>query len=291
MHERVDISVSPAIKAGRRIVGSRFKDLRPPLIMGVLNTTPDSFSDGGSFLDPEKAVDHGLRMVEDGADIIDIGGESTRPFAPPVPPGSELERVLPVVKELARSTDVPLSIDTRHSLVARACLDEGCSIINDISAFTDPEMEGLLIGTDATGVIMHMKGDPTTMQVSPTYQDVINEVHGFLGSRVEHLVSQGIRRDQLFIDPGIGFGKTVDGNIMLLRHLDRFKDIGCHILVGTSRKSFLGKIIGNNGPKDRLEGSIVSMLISIRNGASIVRVHDVKETKRAIMVQESIMDK
>ncbi|MCU0798814.1 MAG: dihydropteroate synthase [Candidatus Thermoplasmatota archaeon] len=291
MYERMEISSSPAIKAGRRIDRSRFEDLRPPLVMGVLNTTPDSFSDGGMFLDPEKAVLHGMSMVEDGADIIDIGGESTRPFAQSVSLDSELGRVLPVVKGLAKRTGVPLSIDTRHPEVARACLEEGCSIINDISAFSDPTMERLLKESDATGVIMHMQGDPASMQISPSYVDVVQEVHSYLLSRVEHLTSHGIRRDRLLIDPGIGFGKTVEGNILLLRHLDRFRDIGCHVLVGTSRKSFLGKLLGTNEPKDRLEGSIASMLISISNGASVVRVHDVRSTKRAIIVQRSILGK
>jgi len=289
MDERIIISSSPAIKAGRRIDRSRFEDLEPPLIMGVINTTPDSFSDGGMFLDPEKAVLHGMSMVEDGADIIDIGGESTRPFAQSVPLDSEIERVLPVVRELAKRTDVPLSIDTRHPKVAMACLEEGASIINDITAFSDPIMERLLKESDATGVIMHMQGDPASMQISPSYIDVVHEVHSYLLSRVKHLTSLGIRRDRLFIDPGIGFGKTVEGNVLLLRDLDRFRDIGCHILVGTSRKSFIGKILGTTDPSDRSEGSIASMLISIRNGASVVRVHDVKATKRAITLQRTIL--
>lgn len=291
MRDRVDLSTLPPRKAGRRIDAARFEDLSPPLVMGVLNITPDSFSDGGLYLDPERAVEHGLRMVEEGADIVDIGGESTRPFAVPVTPEEELRRVLPVVKELARRTEIPLSIDTRNHQVARACIGEGCSLINDISGLSDPHMGSILLESEANGVVMHMQGAPVDMQVSPTYHDVVSEVHDFLLSKVDMLTSRGVGRDRLFIDPGIGFGKTVEDNLLLLRHLDRLSDIGCHILLGTSRKSFIGKVLGTNDPKDRLEGSIASMLLGIRNGASVIRTHDVLASIRAIKVQNAILGK
>jgi dihydropteroate synthase len=238
--------------------------------MGVLNVTPDSFSDGGRWLDPDAAVEHGLRMVAEGADVIDVGGESTRPGAEPVTPAEELRRVLPVVGALA--PHVRISIDTRHAQVAEAAIDAGATLVNDVSAS--------LANTAAAGgagwVAMHMQGDPRTMQQAPAYDDVVAEVRAFLVERAD-----AAGANEVWIDPGIGFGKTVEHNLSLLRHLDRLVSTGYPVLVGTSRKGFLGRLTDDAPADDRLEASVATAAWALARGASMVRVHDVAPTVAA----------
>ncbi len=255
--------------------------------MGILNVTPDSFSDGGEYNGLDLAVERGFQMAREGADIIDIGGESTRPFADPVPIEDELGRTIPVVESLAGKLDIPISIDTRHVEVAEKALSCGASMINDVNGLLGEGMEELAIGSGATVVVMHMKGDPGNMQVKPHYDDVVDEVHHFFQQRVEHLTTLGMDRGRIWIDPGIGFGKRVWDNLLIIRELSRFKDIGCPILLGPSRKSFIGKVLGLE-VEDRLEGSLASALIGVQNGASIVRVHDVASTGKALMIQKAV---
>ncbi|MCS7249735.1 MAG: dihydropteroate synthase [candidate division WOR-3 bacterium] len=261
-----------------------------PLIMGILNLTPDSFYDGGKFKDIKEAVDYGIKMVEDGADIIDVGGESTRPGSEPVPLKEELKRVLPVIKELKKKINIPISIDTYKSEVAKICLSEGCEIVNDISGLRfDKKMAEVVANYDAYCVIMHIKGKPKTMQKRVYYKDVIKEIFDYLKERVEYAINNGIKREKIIIDPGIGFGKLLEHNLEIIRRLDEFKSLNLPILVGHSRKSFIGKIL-NCEPKDRLFGSISCAIFLALKGANILRVHDVKETKEAIMVYKAIIN-
>ncbi len=238
--------------------------------MGVLNVTPDSFSDGGRWLDPEAAVTHGLRMVAEGADVIDVGGESTRPGAEPVPVDEELRRVLPVVEALAGH--VRVSIDTRKAEVAEAAIEAGASLVNDVSASLAP----VAAAGGAGWVAMHMQGDPRTMQQAPAYDDVVAEVRAFL---VERAASSGV--EEVWIDPGIGFGKTLEHNLTLLRRLGELVDTGFPVVVGTSRKAFLGRLTGGAGVDDRVEASIATAAWSLSQGAAMVRVHDVAPTVAA----------
>lgn len=262
-------------------------------IMGVLNVTPDSFSDGGRYSNLEGAVNHGLKMVEEGADIIDVGGESTRPKShaygagsEPVPMVEELRRVLPVIKSLVRQTDVPISVDTYKAEVARAALDAGAVIVNDISGFHfDEGMPEAAAQAGASVVLMHIKGTPKTMQQNPTYGNLFGEIMEYLAVGLNHARRLGI--EQVIIDPGIGFGKTQEHNLSIIRRLQVFKTLGCPILIGPSRKTFLGNIL-NLPVEDRLEGSLAAVVACILNGANIVRVHDVKEAKRAAMVADVI---
>ncbi|MBN1273423.1 MAG: dihydropteroate synthase [Candidatus Aminicenantes bacterium] len=259
--------------------------------MGVLNVTPDSFSDGGIYFERKKAVSRGLDMAAAGADIIDIGGESTRPGSDPVSPEAEKERVIPVISELRRQTEVLISIDTTKSQVAQAALDAGADMINDISAFRfDPEMAGLAAQKKVPVVLMHMKGVPKTMQKAPTYKDVVNEVEGFLAERVEFATAHGIERNKIIIDPGIGFGKRLEDNLELLYNLDCLKKLNRPILVGASRKSFIGTIL-DLPPKERLEGTIASAVLCIARGAHILRVHDVIAVRRAALVADAIINR
>jgi len=262
-------------------------------VMGVLNVTPDSFSDGGKFIGRDAAIEHALRMVEDGADIIDVGGESTRPKsqaygdgADIVPTDEELHRVIPVIDELVRHTDVPISIDTYKTSVAREALQAGASIVNDISGFTfDQDMPSVVAGAGASAVVMHIQGTPKTMQQNPTYQDLMGEISTFL----EESLAKGRRAgiDQMIVDPGIGFGKRLEHNLQLIRQLKSLEALGCPILVGPSRKSFIGAILGLP-VNERLEGSLAAAVGCILNGAHIIRVHDVKETKRAALIADAI---
>ena len=238
--------------------------------MGVLNVTPDSFSDGGRWLDPEAAVTHGLRMVAEGADVIDVGGESTRPGAEPVPVDEELRRVLPVVEALAGH--VRVSIDTRKAEVAEAAIEAGATLVNDVSASLAP----VAAAGGAGWVAMHMQGDPRTMQQAPAYDDVVAEVRAFL---VDRASSAGV--DEVWIDPGIGFGKTHEHNLTLLRRLGELVDTGLPVVVGTSRKAFLGRLTGGAGVDDRVEASIATAAWSLSQGAAMVRVHDVAPTVAA----------
>jgi dihydropteroate synthase len=255
-------------------------------IMGILNVTPDSFSDGGKHYAVDQAVAAAQRMAEDGADFIDVGGESTRPGSEAVPLDEELRRVIPVIERLAHELSIPISIDTYKSSVADAALTAGASIVNDISAMRfDGEMINTAVRHRATVVLMHMQGTPRTMQQNPTYEHVTTEVKQFLDNRVRTAREAGIR--QLIVDPGIGFGKNVQHNLQLLRELDSFKELGCPILVGPSRKSFIGTIL--NLPVDqRLEGTAAAVAVSIVNGANIVRVHDVKEMARIARLADAV---
>jgi len=255
------------------------------LLMGVLNVTPDSFSDGGLFFDEETAVTHAQHMVRDGADIIDVGGESTRPGSASLSAKEELERVLPVVTRLAHELSVPISIDTYKPAVAKACLKAGAHLVNDISGLSNPEMVTLIAKHDVPVIIMHMQGTPTNMQDHPTYEDVIKEINMFFHERITLARNGGIKK--VIIDPGIGFGKTLEHNLLIFKHLDAFATHGCPLLVGPSRKSFIGKITGLP-PQERLEGTIAAVTVAVMNGAQIVRVHDVKECKRAIQVADAI---
>ncbi|MGA1820956.1 MAG: dihydropteroate synthase [Thermoplasmatota archaeon] len=262
---------------------ARFSNLKPPLIMGILNVTPDSFSDGGMYLDSDAAVERGLKMVSEGADIIDVGGESTRPFSEIVPPEVEIERVLPVIRELVRKIPVPVSIDTRNPETASECIGAGASMVNDVNGLREEGMDELVARTGVSAVIMHMMGSPKDMQVSPRYEDVVAVVRDFLDERVERMTDLGVDRGRLIVDPGIGFGKTVEHNLDLIANIKVLKQIGCPVLIGASRKSFIGKILGTE-TDERLAGSLAAALESVRRGADIVRVHDVLETKRALMI-------
>jgi dihydropteroate synthase len=256
-----------------------------PLIMGVVNVTPDSFSDGGLFLDADAAVEHGLRLVDEGADILDVGGESTRPGAEPVGEEEERERVLPVVERLARDAGARLSIDTTKLAVARAALDAGATLVNDVSAFRfDPGMAALVAETGAGCCLMHMLGEPRTMQEDPRYDDVVSDVKAFLEERLAFAVSEGIDEERVWLDPGIGFGKTVEHNLELLRRLDEIVAIGRPVVVGTSRKSFLGKLVGGRDEGQRLPGTIATNVLALERGASVFRVHDVAQNADALAV-------
>ncbi|MFQ6038607.1 MAG: dihydropteroate synthase [Candidatus Aminicenantales bacterium] len=276
----------PALQVNgtRHVLGQR------TWIMGVLNVTPDSFSDGGLYLKKERAVERGLELAEQGADIVDVGGESTRPGSDPIPVEEELRRVIPVIRELRAQTDVLISIDTTKSGVAREALEAGADIINDISAFRfDDRMPLLAAEYGVPVVLMHMKGTPKTMQARPCYEDLFQEIHGFLEERIVKAEAYGISRENIIIDPGIGFGKTVDHNLALLRNLKFLEDLERPILVGVSRKSFIGKIL-HLPPQERLEGTIASAVVSVLNGAHILRVHDVEAVKRAVEMAEAIMN-
>jgi dihydropteroate synthase len=261
---------------------------RRTLLMGVVNVTPDSFSDGGSFLDPNAAIEHGLRLVADGADILDVGGESTRPGSDPVPADEEAGRVIPVVGALVERTAVPISVDTRKAAVARGALGAGAAIVNDVTAGADPEMFAVVRDAGAGLVLMHMKGEPKTMQDEPTYHDVVAEVRGFLGARVDAAVAAGIGRGRLSIDPGIGFGKTLEHNLALLRDLARLRDLGVPVLVGPSRKRFIGALTGAEAD-DRLEGTAGAVAWCAAQRADVVRVHDVREMSRVVRVVDAIV--
>jgi len=255
---------------------------RRPVVMGVLNVTPDSFSDGGRYLDHDVALRHGRQLVVEGADIVDVGGESTRPGAGDVSDEEEIDRVVPVIATLVAETDVLVSVDTRRETVARRALEAGAHIINDVSAFThDERMADLARATGAGVVLMHMQGTPRTMQTQPNYGNVVEEVAAYLESRVEALVCTGVERDRLAIDPGIGFGKTVAHNVELLRHLARIGQCGRPVLIGLSRKSFLGKLTGA-AVDDRLAAGLAALVYCVLNGAAIMRVHDVKASRDAV---------
>jgi len=257
--------------------------------MGILNVTPDSFSDGGRYLDARAAVAWGLEMAAEGADIIDVGGESTRPGALPVAPDEEMARVVPVVREIRKESAALISVDTSKAAVARAALDAGADIINDVSALRfDPDMAGVAADSGAAVVLMHMKGTPETMQVEPRYEDLFAEVRGFLEARADAARSAGVRRDRIIVDPGIGFGKTFAHNIALIEGLGFLDDLGFPVLAGVSRKSFIGKALGA-GPGERLEGSLAAGVLCIERGTHILRVHDVRATRRAADMTDAVL--
>ncbi len=262
--------------------------LRRTALMGIVNVTPDSFSDGGRYFDPAQAISHGVKLAEEGADIIDVGGESTRPGARPVSGREEMERVIPVVRGLRRELSAPISIDTYKAEVARAALDEGADIVNDISALRfDPAMAPLVAAERVPVVLMHMQGTPRTMQQRPYYRDVVEEVKEFLRDRLRFAVEAGVDPERIVIDPGIGFGKELEHNLALLRALPALTDLGRPVLVGPSRKTFIGKIL-DVGPEERLEGSLAAAVAAVLGGASVIRTHDVKEARRAIRVADAM---
>ncbi len=254
--------------------------------MGVVNVTPDSFSDGGEFLDPDAAVAHGAQLAADGAAILDIGGESTRPGAEPVSEEEELRRTIPVVEGLAaENSGWEISIDTTKSAVAEAALEAGAALVNDVSALRfDPAMAGLIADRNAGCCLMHMLGEPRTMQSDPRYDDVVSEVKSFLEERLAFAVAEGIAEDRVWLDPGIGFGKTAQHNLELLRRLDELVAIGRPVVVGTSRKSFLGKLAGGRDESERLPGTIATNVLALERGARIFRVHDVAQNRDALVI-------
>jgi dihydropteroate synthase len=267
----------------------RFSFPRPALVMGIVNVTPDSFYDGGRFLDPQAAVAHALELVEQGAEIIDIGGESTRPGALPVDEAEELRRVLPVMRRLAGQVKVPISIDTLKPGVARAALDAGASLVNDVAANRqDPSLWRFVAEAGAGYVCMHMQGTPQTMQVQPTYADVAREVGEFFTDRLGRLNECGISREQIIFDPGIGFGKTVEHNLRLLGASRDFKRLERPLLVGVSRKSFIGKLLSAELGA-RLPGALACACLAVATGVQIIRAHDVAETVQAIRMTEAIL--
>lgn len=252
--------------------------------MGVVNATPDSFSDGGLHLEADAAVRHGERLAAEDADILDIGGESTRPGAAPVDAGEEARRVVPVVQRLAAATSARISIDTTKRRVAEAALGEGATVVNDVSAFRwDPEMASLVADADVDCCLMHMQGEPRTMQEAPTYGDVVSDVRGFLEERLGFAVAEGVPEERVWLDPGIGFGKTLDHNLELIRRLDEIVAIGRPVVIGVSRKSFLGTLTGRD-VGDRLAATVAANVLAMERGASIFRVHDVAATRDALRV-------
>jgi len=264
-----------------------FKESTPPLLMGVVNVTPDSFSDGGRFLDPEAAVAHALRLVAEGADILDIGGESTRPNATPVPETEEIRRVLPVIEKLRSQVSVPLSIDTQKPAVARAALEAGACIVNDIAANRmEDAMWRLVAETGAGYIAMHMQGTPADMQTAPHYEDVVREVGEFFRERLERFTQAGMRPEQIALDVGIGFGKTVEHNLQLLGALGSFRKFVRPMLLGVSRKSFIAHVAGE--AVGRLPGSLACALWAASQGVAVLRVHDVAATRQALDVLGAI---
>ena len=259
-------------------------DFSKPLIMGVLNVTPDSFSDGGQFVEVDEAVSHAKQMIIQGADIIDIGGESSRPGSDPVSVDEELQRVIPVIEKLLELS-IPISIDTYKPEVAQECLSRGVHILNDIEGLRNQDMVTVAAKYDVPVIVMHMLGKPKTMQHNIEYSDVIEDIYTFFEKQIA--IAKGAGISELILDPGIGFGKTVDHNLQIIKNLDGFKSLGYPLLVGASRKSFIGKLTGAN-VQDRLSGTIVSNIFALQNGASILRVHDVKECKQAIQLFEAI---
>jgi dihydropteroate synthase len=263
-----------------------------PLILGIVNVTPDSFSDGGQYLGADRAIEHARALVRDGADLIDIGGESTRPGAEPVPLEDELGRVVPVVKALAGLITVPISIDTYKAEVARQCLQAGARIVNDVTGLMgDPEMIEVVRRTGAGAIVMHMQGTPQTMQLSPQYDDVVGEISRFLEDRLQSFVNQGIDRQQIVLDPGLGFGKSGAHNWQLLSRLEQFQRLERPVCLGVSRKGFIGKLIGR-GVQESLAGSLaVACVAACKGAAQVLRVHDVKETRDALLVVERMGSK
>ena len=258
--------------------------------MGILNITPDSFSDGGKYLSTSRAIDRAFEMVDDGADIIDIGGESTRPGSTFISKDEELQRIVPVIQEIRnQDSEILISIDTYKSDVAEIAIDLGADIVNDISGLTfDQNMSTFLSGRDIPVIIMHIKGKPKTMQSNPLYDDLLNDINSFFKKQIIFAQSNGIVRDNIILDPGIGFGKTFNHNLTIINNLKDLCSLGHPIMVGTSRKAFIGDIL-DTPPRERIEGTIASIVASVINGANIVRVHDVKEIKKAIMVTEKIL--
>lgn len=274
-------------RAGDReiVFGSR------SLVMGVINVTPDSFSDGGENYNLTHAIGSASAMIEDGVDILDIGGESTRPGAPTVPAEEEARRVLPVIRQLSRilPANVAISVDTCKPQMAEAALGEGAHIVNDICALGSSPLMAQVVKRHRAGLIlMHMQGTPATMQINPVYGSVVDDIERFLSERIEYACTQGIERSSIAIDPGIGFGKTLEHNLAILARLQRLQKLGCPVLVGPSRKAFLGKLTGEQDPRRREEATIAACCVAVMNGANIVRVHNVRGARQALLVVDAI---
>ena len=275
----------------RKTVGIGNRTLGPdPILMGVLNVTPDSFSDGGDFLGPERAVARAANMVDEGARIIDVGGESTRPGSDPVSPEEEARRVVPVIRELlAELPDAIVSVDTHRSGTAEAALEAGARIVNDVTALRgDPRLIDVVAGARCPVILMHMLGEPKTMQRDPRYGDVVREVRDFLAGRAERAVAAGVEEENVILDPGIGFGKTLEHNLALLNNLDSIVELGFPVLVGASRKSFIGKITGVEEARERVPGTLAANVIAYERGATFFRVHDVRANREALAVAEAV---
>jgi dihydropteroate synthase len=263
-----------------------------PLLMGIINVTPDSFSDGGLYADPGAAITHGLQLAELGADLLDVGGESTRPGAAPIDAAEELRRVLPVVTALARQSRVPVSVDTSKASVARAVLDAGAQVINDVTALAGDSLMASSVAGGTGIILMHMKGTPATMQLDPRYHDVVAEIDDFFQARLQAAEDAGIERERIVLDPGIGFGKTHEHNMQVLGHLARYQRHGRPVCLGVSRKGTIGKIVGSEGLAERIIGSVAAACFAwVRGTAQIFRVHDVKETRAGLAVCQEIMSR
>ena len=276
---------------GKNIIewpGGRLDFSGGSLVMGVLNITPDSFSDGGQFFDTEKAIERGLQMAAEGAAIIDVGPESTRPGAEAVSTAEQIKRAIGVISVLNKKTDIAISIDTRNYEVAKAAADAGAGMINDITALADERMAKLAAEKQMPVILMHMQGTPDTMQAEPKYADVVGEVLEFLLERAKQAEGFGITKEKIFIDPGIGFGKTAEHNLLLLKNIDKFVASGYRVLAGTSRKSFIGKITGKEEPSKRIFGTAATVALCVAAGVSIVRVHDVAEMVDVVKVVSAI---
>ncbi|MDP8950091.1 MAG: dihydropteroate synthase [Actinomycetota bacterium] len=280
-------------KKFRNTVGVGDRTLGPdPVLVGALNVTPDSFSDGGDFLDPEIAAAHAAAMLDEGAQMVDVGGESTRPGSDPVSPGEEARRVVPVIRRiLADRPDAIVSIDTYRAGTAEAALEAGARVVNDVTALRgDPRMADVVADARCPVVVMHMLGEPKTMQRDPRYGDVVREVRDFLAGRAEHAVAAGVEEENIILDPGIGFGKTLEHNLALLRHLDALVELGFPVLVGASRKSFIGKVTGVGEAKDRISGTVAANVIAYERGATLFRVHDVRPNREALAVARAVLN-
>ncbi len=262
-----------------------------PVLVGVLNVTPDSFSDGGDFLDPDGAAAHAAAMLDEGARIIDVGGESTRPGSDRVTPEEETRRVVPVVERIVAERPAAIvSIDTYRAGIAEAALEAGARVVNDVSALRgDPRMAGVVADARCPVILMHMLGEPKTMQRDPRYDDVVREVRGFLAERAEHAVASGVREENVILDPGIGFGKTLEHNLALLNNLDSIVELGFPVLVGASRKSFIGRLTGVEEARERLFGTVATTVLAYERGATFFRVHDVRANREALEVARAVL--
>ena len=262
-----------------------------PVVVGILNVTPDSFSDGGDFFDPEAAAEHAAAMLDEGADMLDVGGESTRPGSDPVSQEEEIRRVVPVLKRiLSVRPEAVISVDTYRSGTAKAALEAGASLVNDVTALRgDPGMVSLIEEAACPVILMHMQGEPKTMQKEPNYQDVVREVRDFLAERAEYAVAAGVRLENIIVDPGIGFGKDFEHNLALLRNLDALVDLGFPVLIGTSRKSFVERITGAQEARDRVFGTVATTVLAFEQGATFFRVHDVRANRQALAVAEAVL--
>ena len=262
-----------------------------PVVVGILNITPDSFSDGGEFLDPGAAAEHAATMLDEGADILDVGGESTRPGSDPVSQEEEIQRVIPVLERiLSVRPEAVISVDTYRSGTATAALEAGASLVNDVTALRDdPRIASVVQEAACPVILMHMQGEPKTMQKEPHYEDVVREVRDFLAERAEYAVAAGIRPENVILDPGIGFGKNLDHNLDLLRNLDAIVDLGFPVLIGASRKSFMEKITGVQEARDRVSGTVATTVLAYERGATFFRVHDVRANREALAVAEAVL--